>query len=136
MAAKDLYTGQLFKVERAYAETFADNWYILSGLHGLMCPTDIVEPYDFKLTASNTAYNEKWGSHTAARMICRNPSHGARIVVLAPALYCDLFLPRLARTRPDLHIEQPLRHLGIGQQKHWLREHIAKFTTNEGTETE
>lgn len=36
--AKDLYTGELFRINRAYAERFGDGWVILSPRHGFLDP--------------------------------------------------------------------------------------------------
>lgn len=45
--ARDAYTGAPFKVNRAYAETFADSWIILSAKYGFIPPDfRIPEPYE------------------------------------------------------------------------------------------
>jgi len=46
--ARDAYIGPPFKVNKEYAETFADRWVILSAKHGFMTPAfKIPGPYDF-----------------------------------------------------------------------------------------
>ncbi|HET9848683.1 MAG TPA: hypothetical protein VFR68_09035 [Candidatus Dormibacteraeota bacterium] len=46
-AARDVYVGSPFKVNRTYAERFGDRWVILSAKYGLIDPDDIIEePYN------------------------------------------------------------------------------------------
>lgn len=47
--ARDLYQGQLFRAARAWAEAHADAWYILSALHHVLDPAEVVEPYNLSL---------------------------------------------------------------------------------------
>src|SRR3954468_18405630 len=49
-AAKDLYRTELFARRRAYAEGSGQPWLIVSALHGLVGPDDVVEPYDVRLS--------------------------------------------------------------------------------------
>ena len=54
--ARDAYTGSPFKVNRAYAERFADKWVILSAKYGFISPDFLIpEPYNvtFKRTATH-----------------------------------------------------------------------------------
>lgn len=47
--AKDAYTGSPFKVNRAFAERFADRWIILSAKYGLIDP-DFIIPEEYNVT--------------------------------------------------------------------------------------
>jgi hypothetical protein len=47
--AKDLYTGVIFKKSLNLANRIGGDIYILSGLHGLITPDTIIEPYEFGL---------------------------------------------------------------------------------------
>lgn len=63
--AQSLYTGQLFQKSKAYAQQLveegeADAWYILSAKHGLLEPTDTVEPYDATLTGASEEQKHEW----------------------------------------------------------------------------
>lgn len=44
--AKDAYTGSPFKVNRDYAEKFAEKWVILSAKYGYISPETFIEDYD------------------------------------------------------------------------------------------
>lgn len=53
--AKDAYIGPPFKVNRAFAERFADRWIILSAKYGLIDPDFIIhEDYDVTFTKPST----------------------------------------------------------------------------------
>ena len=43
MRAQDLYISDWFKKASAYADTISNKWYILSAMHGLVDPSDIIE---------------------------------------------------------------------------------------------
>jgi hypothetical protein len=49
LAARDAYTGALFKVNREYAENFGDQWAILSAKYGFISP-DFVIPGPYEVT--------------------------------------------------------------------------------------
>jgi hypothetical protein len=56
IAARDVYTGAPFKVNRAYAERFANYWVILSAKYGFIPPDYLIsEPYNvtFKKATTN-----------------------------------------------------------------------------------
>lgn len=48
--ARELYTSQLFRGLRAYAEAHADARHILSAEHGVLRPDDVIAPYERTLT--------------------------------------------------------------------------------------
>ncbi len=47
--ARELYTSQLFRRRRAYAESLATPWYILSAKYGLVEPDRVIDSYDLSL---------------------------------------------------------------------------------------
>lgn len=54
--ARDVYTGPPFKVNKEYAERFADKWMILSAKYGFIEP-DFVIPEDYNVTFSDPTTN-------------------------------------------------------------------------------
>ena len=47
--ARELYTGTLFKKAVAWAERHGYEWYVISALHGLVTPNQIIAPYNYSL---------------------------------------------------------------------------------------
>ncbi|MFK4706064.1 hypothetical protein ABIC83_002903 [Roseateles asaccharophilus] len=120
-AAQDLYTGDLFKKSRAWAERFGSRWMILSAKHGLVAPDQVIEPYDVTLNLLGLDALAEWDTRVSAEFARLGlDSYGSArgVVVLAGRRY-----RRWIESRPG--VEVPMRGLGIGQQKAWLRDRLA-----------
>jgi hypothetical protein len=134
--ARELYTGNLFRAARAYAEAMVErfpdrySWRIVSALHGLVHPDEVIEPYEEKLTAKHAP---QWGRQVTTKIVqvyllskasvMRIPAGSSLSVVsLAPELYTTAIEDAIkdARPVPPIAIDRPLRGLGIGQQLQWL----------------
>lgn len=112
--AADLYTGQLFRKARAYVQRECDSWLILSALHGVLTPDQLVEPYSMYLPAQSAIYRAAW-RRRVAEQLAELTTPGTRVVCLASAPY-RTWIDDL----PHLDVEAPLTGLGIGQQLGWL----------------
>lgn len=58
--ARDLYTSTLFRGRRRFVERSCSEWWILSALHGLVAPHEVVEPYDLALKDLGRADRRRW----------------------------------------------------------------------------
>jgi hypothetical protein len=130
--ARELYTSTLFKKARAYAEALGGEWAILSALHGLVMPDQVLEPYDctFKdvraRSSSPSAAVEEWGRKTQAALRARWP--GARFVFLGGRDYAaclrgygsTVVSGRTIDRLNPLDAAEPLAGLGIGERLAWL----------------
>src|SRR4051794_37671453 len=58
--AADLYTSALFKGRIRWVAQTCDRWFILSAKHGLLAPSDVLEPYDDTLNAKSRAQRRAW----------------------------------------------------------------------------
>ncbi len=117
--AKDLYTGSLFRAARAYAETHADAWYILSAKYGLVHPDHVIEPYDVYLPRLSAAERQALLAQIAP---CLDSQGYETVTLLASAAYCDLVRPLLANRQ----VVEPLAGMSIGQRNAWLRAALKK----------
>jgi hypothetical protein len=127
VAAKDLYTSDLFKQRRAYAEATGKPWYILSARHGLVHPDQEIPPYDETVAdLSPEKYSQL--QHALSQkltMILSNIKLGAatqrgptgtgpKIDLHAGNDYAELFdYP----TMPTHELLRPMQGKGIGEQK-------------------
>jgi hypothetical protein len=93
-AAKDLYTSELFRRFRRYAETTADRWYILSAEHGLLDPEQIVAPYERTLNRMALADRLSWANRVQAQLKDTVPAN-AEVVILAGQRYREYLVPFL-----------------------------------------
>lgn len=116
--ARDLYTSDLFRKRRRYVEATGLPWYILSALHGLVRPTDVVAPYDMALSGQPAAYRAAWGERVVAALLDElGDLHGSTFEVHAGAAYTDAITAPLRRGGARLQL--PLRGLTHGQQLQW-----------------
>jgi hypothetical protein len=111
--AADLYRSTLFRKSRQYAEHQGGPWFILSALHGLVDPDDVIAPYDVTLADLTRAERVQWGRRVAEKL--REHGHdGGRVRVLAGRLYVE---PLRAA---GLDVDDMLAGLEIGQRLQFL----------------
>lgn len=115
--AERLYQSTWFNKAKEYAETASGEWGILSAKHGLVSPTDIIEPYDETLNNMPAADRKEW-SRSVAKAIKDHYRSNTKIVVLAGKKYREYLLPLLHDD--GYEVEVPMEGLGIGEQLGWL----------------
>lgn len=115
--AADLYVSDLFKKARIYAER-RGRWFILSALHGLLGPTEIIEPYNVTLKTMPAQKRREWGQKVREQME-KAGLIGVPLVALAGEDYVKPLV------EAGLTVAQPMKGLGIGKQKQWLKKQNA-----------
>lgn len=105
-----------FKAQQSYAESHADSWLILSALHGVVHPTDIIEKYNMTLKNMKKPDRMMWGEKVIHQL--NNIIQDERLIVLAGKAYKDPIQQWL-----DTHdVDYPLVGVGgIGSQVQWLQ---------------
>lgn len=120
--AADLYRSDWFRKARTFVEEQDARWFILSAAHGLVKPSQRLDPYNVTLNSLTAAERRLWGEKTVRQL---RRAIGARyagpIVFLAGRLYRE---PLLAFASDRAAI--PMLGMGIGQQKAWLAAQIAE----------
>lgn len=111
-AARDLYRSDLFRKSRAWAEANADGWLVLSTLHGVVPPEQVLAPYDVTLAHLPAGQRRQWAQRVRSQL---NPD--VRYVVLAGERYCGWI-------DGSFDVWRPLRGMGIGQQLAWLKREL------------
>ena len=106
--ARDLYTGQAFKMARQLAERTGRRYLILSAFHGLVEPDQVLAPYNLHLASTTKAFRALWIQVVNAQLAQRGITHA---VALAGAAYLDGL---------SIDLDRPLKGLGIGQQLGYL----------------
>jgi hypothetical protein len=66
--AGELYTSPLFVGRRRFVEGSCDRWFILSALHGLIDPNEVIEPYDASLVSAGVAERRAWAERVLASL--------------------------------------------------------------------
>lgn len=116
--AKDLYISDWFLKARCYAERVGDGWMILSALHELLDPEDVIEPYNQSLYGQRKTDRDAWATRIANRLRSQIPP-GSKIVILAGNIYREFLVSKL---EDRFTVEIPLASLKIGQQLSYLKE--------------
>ena len=121
--ARDLYQSTWFKKARRYAELDGNEWYILSAKHGLLHPSEIVEPYDLTLRDYTFRRRTIWAAGGVCRLFDEIPLHW-EIVVLAGRDYREPLIWFLSNIWP---VTVPMMGMGIGKQLAWLNQQIEAY---------
>lgn len=116
-AAKDLYTGPLFKQARAYAEATGEPWVILSAKWGFVRPDQIIEPYDVRF---GKGHADEVPEATLATQVKNLGLNYSRVQVVGGKEYLDR--AERAFGANGILAETPFRGLGIGQLLGALKE--------------
>src|SRR4051794_18394300 len=121
--AADLYTSTLFTGRRTYVERTCDEWWVLSAEHGLVAPTDVLEPYDVTLNDASRPDRRRWATKVLGQIDERiRLDRGDVIECHAGANYLDFGLADGLRRRGCI-LENPTEGLGIGRQLQFYKAH-------------
>jgi hypothetical protein len=118
--ATNLYTGELFKLSKRYAQGCfggIHEWMILSAKHGLVNPLEYLEPYNE--TLDTVAKRKEWGGKVVQQLDDRYRGYSkhemVRFIILAGNDYCHWTYDPMPLTWAAT--TRPLQGMGIGQQK-------------------
>lgn len=120
--ARALYTGQLFKARRAYAERKTRHWFILSAKLGLVEPTRLIEPYDVTVRDLNEFQRAAWTARAAASILdvlAENYVPGFKLREVKIEIHAgeDYAAPLMEALKAHgIGSTWPVRGLGIGEQ--------------------
>ena len=103
---------------RRYAEKNADTWFVLSAQHGLVHPTQVLEPYERTLNRLGKAERLQWATRVQ-RQLLEMLLPGAEVVILAGVRYRESLVPFL-RDR-GFSVTIPLEGLSFGRQLQRLK---------------
>jgi hypothetical protein len=114
--AADLYTSTLFVGRRRYVERSCDEWWILSAEHGLVSPTDVLEPYDVTLNDASRSERRRWAAMVLRQIDERIRLERADVIEChAGANYLDFGLAD-GLLRRECILDNPTAGLAIGRQ--------------------
>jgi hypothetical protein len=133
--AAELYTGQLFRLSRRYAEHLGGAWRILSAKYGVVDPRQIIEPYDRTLRGKGRDEVRQWAAwcqcdliHAMAELGCEETRGDyldfPRVIILAGKDYVQPLLRWTMLSHYRDRVETPLAGLGIGKQLAFLSQAV------------
>jgi hypothetical protein len=116
-AALELYTGDFFTKAAAFAARFLDGAAVLSAKHGLLAADDVVAPYDHKLGGRRE--QRAWAAKVIEQLRASYDADVTTFVLFAGKAYAAEL------EASDLNTLNPLRGLGLGDRKGWLKAALA-----------
>ena len=125
LPARELYDSDWFRKARAYVESKAGPWFILSAKYGLVDPMTTIDPYNKTLKEMSTHERREWAAGVVAdlRLVV---SESDRVVLLAGKTYRQFLIGDLIKICGA--VETPLMALPIGKQLQWFKN---KLSSNE-----
>lgn len=111
-AARDLYRSRWFQLARTIVEQRAERWAILSAKHGLLMPSEVIEPYDETLGTKSRAERKHWATAVSA-LVPPLVGNERQYAIWGGADYSEHLAPML-----DAFL--PLANMGIGQQLSYM----------------
>lgn len=115
--ARELYTSRLFTGLRAIAESTADEWFILSAEHGLVEPSQILEPYERTLNTVTRRWRKAWAASVYAQLNGRL-AVDTIVDVYAGERYREFLVPWLVERGHVVNV--PLEGMSFGKQLQYL----------------
>jgi hypothetical protein len=115
--ARDLYTSALFRGARCAVERSCERWFILSALHVLVVPDQVLEPYEQTLTTASPGQRRAWAERVLGqvRATLGTDLSGHALEAHAGQAYLAFGLVEGLEAR-GATVEQPLEGLGLGNR--------------------
>ena len=108
--AKDVYKGAPFKVYKEYAETFSDQWVILSAIYGFINP-DFIIPEDYNVSFNNPSTNPISLKELIIQVNTKLSKFDC-VIALGGKTYADI--TRKVFEETGIPVKTPTRGLSIG----------------------
>jgi hypothetical protein len=119
--AHELYRSPLWQARKEYALRSRRKWFILSALHGLIAPDDVIAPYDLALRDLTVAERRAWAAGIVESLERRiGPVDGASFEIHAGSAYRRSLEPILVGR--GAAVSAPTARIpGVGAQVAWYR---------------
>ena len=118
--AKQLYTSNLFRRAKKYAETNYDDWFVLSAKNYLLEPNEKIKPYDESLSQMTSNQRMNWAKKVYTQISSKYPDPACcKFFFHAGELYRKQLI-NLLREKGYV-CEEPLKGLRIGEQIAWYK---------------
>lgn len=123
--ASELYQGELFKAQLAYARQLGmedDQIFVISAKYGLVRLVDELEPYNLMLGQMTPGERRVWGLWVEANLEETMPDV-RKVILLAGRMYREALTPSLRAAGIAIDTAVP-PGLGYGQQVAWFKQQV------------
>lgn len=122
VSAHKLYVGTPFKLAFQYAVATSDDVQILSALHGVLGPYELVEPYEFSMAQMFISEQSMWGRRVVNALKGLYPMMHLRLIFYASRQYIRPILGAVSEEdRQYWEFEDPLQGLDMFERNTWLK---------------
>lgn len=121
--ARLLYTSNRFQTACASAETLGAKYFIVSGLHGLVKPEQVLEPYDLHLDNLDTDEKREWSAKVIADL--RRVSDPGKLCILSTTAYSDPIVQSIASCKDMPPVSAPLAEIDERYHEAWHQQALA-----------
>ena len=128
-SAKDIYVSAWFRKARIYVEYKSTDWFILSAMHGIVHPDQVIEPYELTLNRMARSARKTWATKVLEQLL-PHLKPGQSVTILAGQKYREFLEGWLQNESITVHV--PMAGLGIGQQLKWLNDAVQQGQTSCG----
>lgn len=123
--AGDMYTSGYYNLKQKWAEQHGDEWRVVSAKHGILHPSEEIDPYD--ITPGGESWDsrmtEHWRSDVAAQMEVLEWDRIEEVVVLAGwGKYVSKLKPVFDSYTDRAEFRYPLKGMRLFEQQSWLSE--------------
>ena len=116
----------MFRGRRAYVQGSCDRWFILSAGHGVLSPSDELEPYDVTLVGAPLAVKREWSRRVLAEIReVIGDLNGVTLEIHAGKDYWGHGLADSLRAA-GATVEIPTEGMRQGMQLRFYREHAGR----------
>lgn len=123
LPAQDLYIGRLFRMAFEHALNTADDVHILSALHGLVAPHQVISPYDLSITRLLLSEQDDWGRQVVDGLFFAYPLTPLHLVFYAGYQYVRPILSAASGQEAYWTWETPLEGLDLFARLRWFQAH-------------
>jgi hypothetical protein len=125
-AARDLYTGSLFRAGLSHAEATADEVLIVSAHHHLVELDQEIGAYERSLASMRKIEREAWEERVVGDLVARYSGVPIELTVYAGAMYADAIAGALRRWQRSgggvaWRWSTPLAGLSVGYRLRWYK---------------
>lgn len=108
----------LFRRARDYCERAGLEWFILSAMHGLLAPSQVIGDERYAVHALDVEERAHWAADVASQLdsLTRGTAQAVMFELLAGQRYADL----LTRAAPQLPLATPLAGLDFVARLRWF----------------
>lgn len=119
VAAKDLYTGCLFKARREYAERAGCRWWIVSACHELLDPEKVIAPYNWRMEDIRGEARVSWGCRVLRELQTHAPLAELVEVHAGAPYFLALHRAKFEKMAARFEMTWPVEGLTQGYQLRW-----------------